>query len=131
MDYINWISVAIAALATFVIGGFWYSPLLFLKPWQKDMNIDASQPGHPARVFSLAYIFSFLSCALLATLLGPDANLVAGLKLGTAVGLFIVFCSFGINYQFANRPLRALFIDGGYPVVQFALFGLVLGAWPG
>lgn len=56
---------------------------------------------------------------------------MAGLKLGLLMGACAVFCSFGINYQFANRPLRALLIDGGYHVLQFGLFGLVLGVWPG
>jgi hypothetical protein len=32
--------------------------------------------------------------------------------------------------MFANRPLAVLLIDGGYHVVQFAAFGLVLGLWP-
>jgi hypothetical protein len=35
----------------------------------------------------------------------------------------------GINYQFAQRSLRLWLIDGGYHLVQFLLFGLVLGLW--
>lgn len=34
-----------------------------------------------------------------------------------------------INYQFANRPIIAWLIDGGYHTVQFVLYGLILGAW--
>ncbi len=40
-----------------------------------------------------------------------------------------VAASFGINYQFANRPLSALLIDGGYHTGQFVLYALILGAW--
>jgi Protein of unknown function (DUF1761) len=60
---VNWISVVVAALATFVIGGLWYSPVLFLKPWQRAMNVTADQPRHPVKTFGLAYVFSVLSCA--------------------------------------------------------------------
>ena len=128
---INWVAVLVAALATFVIGGPWYSPALFLKPWQKAMSLHDAKPGHPARVFGLAYVFSVMSCALLDCALEPGARASDGLQLGLLVGVAFVAASFGINYQFANRPAAALFIDGGYHILQFAAFGAVLGAWPG
>ena len=31
MQYINYLAVLVAAVSTFVIGGLWYSPLLFQK----------------------------------------------------------------------------------------------------
>lgn len=127
---VNCISVLVAALATFVIGGPWYSPALFLKPWQDAMNITTTKRGHPVRAFGLAYIFSVLSCALLAWMLGPEAGAAGGLKLGLLVGAGFVAASYGINYQFANRSLVALCIDGGFHILQFAAFGIILGAWP-
>lgn len=127
---IDWLAVATAALVTFLVGGPWYSPALFLKSWQRAMNLADAQPGHPARVFGLAYVFSFLSCALLATLIVPHAGAIVGAKAGLLVGTCFVAASFGINYQFANRSMTALAIDGGFHVLQFTGFGLVLGAWP-
>jgi hypothetical protein len=50
--------------------------------------------------------------------------------MGLLIGLCFVAASFGVNYQFANRSLKAWLIDGGYHALQFAAFGLVLGAWP-
>lgn len=72
IEQINWLSVAVAPVITFVVGGPWYSPALFLKPWQQDMNLSEEQPGHPVKVFGLAYVFSFVACAFLAFLLGPQ-----------------------------------------------------------
>ena len=63
-------------------------------------------------------------------LLGPNPVLSESIRAGLLVGLGFVGMSFGINYQFANRPLSALFIDGGYHTGQFLLFGLILGVWP-
>jgi hypothetical protein len=48
---------------------------------------------------------------------------------GLAVGGGVVAASFGINYQFANRPATLWLIDGGYHTVQFAIYGLILGLW--
>ena len=127
---ISWVSILVAALATFVIGGPWYSPALFLKPWQRAMNMADTKGGHPVRVFGLAYLFSVASCALLACLMGPDMGILEGMRFGSIVGAAFVAASFGINYQFANRSLAALLIDGGFHILQFSAFGAVLGAWP-
>jgi hypothetical protein len=44
-------------------------------------------------------------------------------------GFGFVATSFGINYQFAQRPFVLWLIDGGYHTVQFLLFGLIIGLW--
>jgi hypothetical protein len=126
---INPLAVAVAALATFVVGGPWYSPKVFGERWRSAMG-GMNQPGHPAKVFGLAYVFSLVSCALLATYLGPDADALAGAKCGALIGACFVAASFGVNYLFANRSFTVLAIDGGYHIVQFTAFGLILGLWP-
>lgn len=130
--HVNWIAVATSSLATFVVGGPWYSPALFGRLWAQAMGHSATPPrGHPARVFGLAYLFTVIAATFLACLLPAGASLSDGLRLGALVGACFVATSFGVNYQFANRPLSALWIDGGYHLVQFAVIGAVLGAWPG
>jgi hypothetical protein len=129
MGDINPLAVAVAALATFVIGGPWYSNRVFGERWRLAMG-GSNQPGHPARVFGLSYLFSVVSAALLAAHLGPGAGAVAGLKTGALVGACFVAASFGVNYLFANRSFAALAIDGGFHIVQFTAFGLILGLWP-
>jgi hypothetical protein len=132
MFEINWPGAAVAALATFLIGGPWYSNALLGERWRRAMGVSAdAKPGHPARLFGLAYVFSLVATAFLSTLIAPGAGAPDGLRIGFAIGLCVVATSFGVNYMFANRPAAALLIDGGYHVAQFATFGLVLGVWPG
>jgi len=94
------------------------------------MSASDTKPGHPAKVFGLAYVFSLIAAGFLSTLIPPGTGALAGLQTGVLVGLCVVATSFGVNYMFANRPTAALLIDGGYHVAQFAAFGLVLGLWP-
>ena len=37
---INYVAVLVAAVASFVIGWAWYSPLLFVKPWLRSRGKD-------------------------------------------------------------------------------------------
>lgn len=126
---INIWAVFAAAISSFVLGGLWYSPILFLNPWNKAMGRSAEDNGHPAKVFGLSFVFALVAAAVFAMLLGPSPVLAEAWKAGLLVGVGFVATSFGINYQFANRPIIAWLIDGGYHTAQFVLFGLVLGAW--
>jgi hypothetical protein len=126
---INILAVVVAAASSFLLGGLWYSPMLFLNPWNKGMGRTEKDDGHPAKVFGLSFIFALASAFVFAMLLGPAPVLSEAVKAGAVVGVGFVGLSFGINYQFANRPLSTLFIDGGYHTAQFLLYGLILGAW--
>jgi len=121
----------VAALSAFVLGGLWYSPVLFGKLWGEAAGIDPkADNGHPAKVFGVSFLFSLLAAMVMSQALGDDPSLGRGAYLGLLVGVGCVAASFGINYQFANRGLPLLLIDGAYHATQFLVYGLILGAWP-
>ena len=120
-----WI-VLLAAVSSFVVGGLWYSPLLFGKTWNAE-NGGPAGTGHPAKVFGVSFAFSLLAAACFAALVGPSPSLESSVTLGALVGIGLVAASFGINYQFAQRTFKLWLIDGGYHAVQFLLFGVVFG----
>ena len=127
---INYLAVVVAAVSSFLLGGLWYSPMLFLKPWNKAMGRDEnSKQGHPAKVFGLSFVFALIAATGFAHLIGPAPDLNVALHYGLVIGIAFVATSFGINYQFADRPTYAIFIDGGYHVGQFVLYALILGLW--
>lgn len=129
MTDFNWLGVLVAALSAFALGGLWYGPL-FKRSWCREAGIDPdAAPPHPARIFAVAFACSLLAAAVFAVFLGPDASAADGLAAGAVVGLFFVGMSFGINYAFAQRGLKLWMIDSGYHVVQFSLYGLILGGW--
>lgn len=120
-------AVLVAALATFIVGRPWYR--IFGATWRREAN--AHETGkHPALVFGTAYALSVIAAALLAVWLGPETNWQRGLTVGASVGFAFVATSFGINYAFGGRSIKLFAIDGGYHVLQFAGFGLILGLWP-
>ena len=116
-----------AALSSFLLGGLWYSPVLFGNVWRREAG-DSRKPGdgHPVRIFGLSFLFALVAAIAYALIVPPTATLLwAGIQ-GLAVGAALVAASFGINYQFANRSFRLWLIDGGYHTLQFGLYGVVL-----
>jgi hypothetical protein len=130
MGQVNFIAVLVAAVSTFLLGGLWYSKILFGPIWQREAG-DARKPGegHPAKIFGLSFLFALLAAFAYALLMPPAVNASMAVTQGLLTGAGIVAASFGINYQFANRSTVLWLIDGGYHTAQFAIYGLILGLW--
>lgn len=124
----NILAVLLAAVSSFILGGLWYSPVLFGKAWNRE-NGGLPEPANPAKVFGVSFVFSLVAATGFAVLLGPAPDLHEAVHYGLLVGIAMVGASFGINYQFSQRSFKLWLIDGGYHVAQFLLFALVLGLW--
>jgi len=119
-------AIFLAAASSFMVGGLWYSPMMFGKTWNAE-NGGPAGTGHPGKVFGVSFLFSLLAAACFGYLVGPSPSLESSIKLGALVGAGLVAASFGINYQFAQRTFKLWLIDGGYHVAQFIIFGVVFG----
>ncbi len=128
MPDINIWAVLLAAVLSFALGGLWYSPILFGKTWMRETGVTEAK-GHPAKVFGISFLFAFVAAYGLAFLLGPQPEMHAAIHDALLVGIAFIFSSYAINYQFAQRSFKLLAIDGGYHIVQFVLYAVVLALW--
>jgi hypothetical protein len=127
MAHINIVAALVAAISTFLLGGLWYSPVLFGPTWQRAAG--DTRKGHPARVFGVSFGFALIAALAYSLVMPAAPNAATAITQGLLVGAGLVAASFGINYQFANRSTVMWLIDGGYHTVQFGIYGGVLGLW--
>ena len=129
MPPIDWTASLVAAVSAFVLGGLWYSPALFARPWQHDTGLSDEQlnSASKGRIFGISFVLCLLAAVTFSMFLGPDPSVAFGLGAGACAGIFWVAASFGVNYQFELKPARLLLINGGYHAVQFTLYGLIFG----
>jgi hypothetical protein len=122
MDGINWFAVVAAALAMFVIGGLWYSPLLFGKAWMRANGFteETLKGGSQARIFGFALVFSLLMAANLAAFLN-DPALTLGFALAASLAAGLGWAAFGLAIValFERRGWAYILINGGYLSVAF------------
>jgi len=132
MPEFNILAVLLAAAVSFVLGGMWYSPLLFAKAWQRESGVTDEQLKNTnvAMIFGLSFVLCLVAALVFALFLGPRPPLALGLGAGFSAGLCWVASSFGINYLFERRSLKLFLINGGYHTLQFTLIGLILALWP-
>lgn len=129
--YINHLAVFVCAVMSLVIGGLWWSPLLFAKSWQREVGLSDEQLKQmsPFKTFGLTFVLAYLSAYNLAAFLGDKSTtwqwgLIAGLLAGFwAIAMFIII---GL---FEQRTWKHLLINCGYIAVYFAVIGFILGIW--
>ena len=129
---INYLAVIVAALSTFLLGGLWYSPLLFGKSWMHANNFSDRdlQAFSKARMFGWSFVFSLVMAVNLAMFLAaPGTNLTWGMTAGALAGFGWVAMAIGIIGVFENRSWTYILINGGYMTAAFVVMGAIIGAW--
>ncbi|EED35451.1 putative integral membrane protein [Luminiphilus syltensis NOR5-1B] len=134
MDFstVNWIAVIVAAFSGFVIGGLWYSPVLFGNTWMEAAGLSEEQvrSGNNAKIFGFSFFFLLVMSANLAVFLNtPDITWQSGAFYGFLAGFGWVFFALGIVALFELRSWTYIFVNGGYCVVALTVMGMILGGW--
>ena len=133
---INWIAVAAAGLAAFMLGGVWYTAL-FGKAWQaahgftEDDVRKAKQEMSPPTFFGLmflCYLILSLGMAILLQWTGV-ATLAGGAAVGALIGLIIVGPVVLTNHLPSMVKAPGFLIDAAYSLIYCTLIGATLGAW--
>lgn len=130
-ELVNWLSVFVASLSGFVIGGLWYGPL-FSKPWMSasGMTYEKGATGNKALIFGGAWALNFIAAAGIALQNGSHTGWLFGLHVGLMGACFFIAPALGVIYLFEMRPLKLWLVNAGYQVVNFSAMGAIIGAWP-
>ena len=143
---VNYLAVFAAAIVIFLLGGLWYSPVLFSKRWialqgrtEEQVRADAAKSNMPVMYLG-AFICGLIiawAIAVLANAFVPRAAIstvswaIRGVKLG-------LFCWFGFvattsftNAIFSMKPKQLWLIEASYYLVAFLLAGAIIMGWTG
>ena len=129
---LNWFAIIIATLSNFLIGGLWYSRLLFGKAWMQENNFkdDDLKKVNMVKIFGLTLLFSFVMAFNLAMFLNDSKTTTSwGAIAGFLAGFGWVAMSQFVIGQFERKTTRYLLIHAGYVTISFIVMGLILGAW--
>lgn len=127
---LNLVAILVAAVAHFVLGGLWYSPVLFAKPFMGAINKSEEElrAGSSPVMYVWAFLGGLVKSAVLAMLIGWTGELGVGeaALLGAIVGLGIHGVADAVNAVFEGRHRTLLAISVGYDTVGLALAGAII-----
>jgi hypothetical protein len=139
MDFssINWLAVVACVVVSMISGSLWYNPKTFFPAWWKVVGAGREQPGmeNMGMTWALTVLASFVQAvfmSLMVTAMGGmtgGATLVSGATAGFMLWLGFVAPTYLVNKLFAGHGLKIWAIEIGNHLVNFVLFGAILGAW--
>jgi uncharacterized membrane protein len=131
---VNYLAVLVCAVVSFVLGGLWYSPLLFAKKWvallgktQEELQ-KASNP----MMYVIGFITGLISCFAISCVVNAAgaATLVNGALIGFLCWLgFAGATSYNNQVNFVGKPRGLWAIDSGYNLASFIIAGAILAVW--
>jgi hypothetical protein len=128
---LNWFAIIIAAVSAFILGGLWYSPLMFARRWMKETGIteESTKNANMIKIFSLGFVLSLIAAFFLALLIGAKAGAGHGSLAGFMAGFGWVCTFMGISYLFESRTFTHFLINSLYSIISLTLMGLIIGVW--
>lgn len=137
MDFnsINWLAVLACVVFSVVSGSLWFGPKTFFPVWWKAIGKSESDTpdGRPLTwiLILLSSLVQAVFMALMVNAMGSmmgGATLVSGMTAGFLLWLGFVAPTSLVNKLFP-RYLKAWAIENGNHLINFIVFGAILGAW--
>jgi hypothetical protein len=129
---INWWAVLVAAVVKFMIGGMWFSPMLFLRQWQALTGVtDEQMKGNMGMSMAKFAITSFIMSFVLvhAVHYSGAQGLAAGAFVGFINWLGFIFVVEWDMITASKRPFKLLVINTGSHLVALVIMGAILATW--
>lgn len=139
MDFgsINWLAVMVCVIVGLISGSLWFNPKTFFPAWWKVVGKENQAPG--MQNMGMTWMLTVLSLLIQAVAMafmvnsmgglmgGP--NLITGASTGFMLWLGFIVPTYLVNKLFAGHGLKIWAIEVGNHLVDFLLFGAILGAW--
>lgn len=127
-------AVLIAAVVSFILGGLWYSQVLFGNVWMKLMGMDMKKMQTPEmckqaqKSMAAGFVFQLLTAFILAHFISflPEKNLMNYLQLAGWIwlGFVLPVCAGSILWE--SRPFKLFLINASYQLCQLLVIAAVL-----
>lgn len=132
---INYAAIGVAAIATFLLGGVWYTALA--GPWTRlqgftPEKVEQMKKDRPPQVFFGGMIASYLVLALIVSVVFQAAGvttLMGGLALGLLLWIGPAACIGLTSWIASDKPIGVFFIDTAYQFIYMIMMGAIIGGW--
>lgn len=127
ITFMTWVGVGAAAVAYWLLGAIWYSPITFLPLWLKLSKMKPN-PEYMMGVMIKGFILSLIGAAGLMCIqyrLGLSEPM-RGLLLGLTVWVGLIFPVRAQAVVYEDYPVNLFMLNASYNITGFMLMGWIL-----
>ncbi len=128
---LNYLAILAGAVAYWLVGALWYSPVLFGKTWQALTGVTAENAPSPMLTYLGGLVLLFITTVGLAFLKETTGgtDLSDGVQLGLGVSIAFVTAQLVLNAMYEKRPRNLVAINAGYAIVGITLASIIVVLW--
>ncbi len=132
--HLNYLAVIVAAIVYFIIGFFWYSPMLLGNIWAKEVDIKRSGSAMPVMPMIGQFIAAVIyaaGVAIIVSLLGSVGSkmgFMTGIKAALITIVFFILPANSSTWFFKGKPVL-FFIEWGYQSIGALVIGIIMSIW--
>lgn len=134
LQNISYIGVAVATVASYILGFVWYHWAVFGKAWAGALGLTKEEADNTEGLggpFIISLISGFFKALFIAILMGVlnVSGLFAGLLFGALLAIVFTATSLGYYNGFARASSKLTLINAGHSIVEIALLGAIIGVF--
>ena len=138
IQHLNWLSVAVSALAYFALGAIWFNPKVFGTIWMKGHGIAAPTEEDKKKMPMMmltTFILCFIGTIALAYFIHVFSfytvnwQWYSGVKVALVGGIGFTGVAMAMNYMYTKKPLLLIIIDSSYHIAGMAIAGIIMSVW--
>jgi hypothetical protein len=140
MDFstVNWLAVIVCVVVSMISGSLWYNPKTFFPTWWRGIGKtgEPGMQGNMGMTWALTILSSFIQAVAMSFMVDAMGSLMTGgvsaftgAMIGFMLWLGFIAPTYLVNKLFAGHGLSIWAIEVGNHLVNFVLFGAILGAW--
>lgn len=138
---ISFLAVLVCAIVSMIVGSIWYGPL-FGKAWMEIVGMDESMMNDPVKkkemqkrmmpVYALQFVISIIQIWVLGHYIALWEGVSGAVRvLPIIIGFIAPTLAMSLMWSSMKRELawKSFFVQTGYYLVTFVIYGLILVAW--
>lgn len=133
---INYLAVLVAALISFVLGGFWYSPAGFGKKWMAYMgwstsSVESMEKKSIGTSYAMGLFAALVTAYVLAhfIVLFDAVTVGVGMQLAFWAWLGFIATTTVSSVLWEMKPKGLWFLNNAYSLISLLIMGAILSVW--
>jgi hypothetical protein len=129
LSHLNWLAVAISAVAYFALGAIYFSPKVMGTKWMEGHKLGQpteEDKKNMGKIMGLTFVLCFFACigiGCMVKIIMPG-NMVVAVKIGLLAGLFASL-SLAMSYIYTKKSMQLIIIDSGYHFIGLIIASVI------
>ena len=132
LQNLNYFAVAIATIASYVLGFIWYHWAVFGEVWANALGLTKEEADNAEGLggaFAISLVSGLTKTVFIALLLSATniSGILNGAFFGALIAAVFTVTSLGYYNGFARTPSKLTLVNSAHSVIELSLIGAIIG----